>query len=58
MNAFSNLCIGLTNLVTFPSAKDVHKVASNIPLNRLLLETDAQYFVPRSVDLFFCYTFK
>lgn len=47
LEAFPNLCIGLTNLVTFPSAEKVHEVAKNIPLKRLLLETDAPYFLPR-----------
>ncbi|GIY64097.1 putative deoxyribonuclease TATDN2 [Caerostris darwini] len=47
MDAFPNVHIGITNLVTFPSAKDTHEVAKRIPLNRLLLETDAPYFVPK-----------
>ncbi|GIY11595.1 putative deoxyribonuclease TATDN2 [Caerostris extrusa] len=47
MDAFPNVFIGITNLVTFPSAKDTHEVAKRIPLNRLLLETDAPYFVPK-----------
>ena len=40
--------IGLTALVTFPSATQVHRVALLTPLSRLLLETDAPYFPPRS----------
>ncbi|GFR13480.1 putative deoxyribonuclease TATDN2 [Trichonephila clavata] len=47
LNKFPNLFIGITNVVTFPSAKSVHEVAKNIPLDRLLLETDAPYFVPK-----------
>ncbi|KAF8766890.1 putative deoxyribonuclease TATDN2 like protein [Argiope bruennichi] len=47
LNEFPNLCIGITNVVTFPSAESVHEVAKNIPLNRLLLETDAPYFIPK-----------
>ncbi|GBN23693.1 Putative deoxyribonuclease TATDN2 [Araneus ventricosus] len=47
LNEFPNLCIGITNVVTFPSAESVHEVAKNIPLDRLLLETDAPYFIPK-----------
>ncbi|XP_067126658.1 uncharacterized protein [Centruroides vittatus] len=47
LNTFENLYMGITNLVTFPSAKELHFVAKKIPLNRLLLETDAPYFVPK-----------
>lgn len=46
---FPNLYIGLTPLVTYPSAKEVHDTARNIPLERLLLETDTPYFVPKFV---------
>lgn len=45
--SFPNLFIGLTPLITYPSAHDSHDTAQKIPLNRLLLETDAPYFVPR-----------
>ncbi len=38
--------IGLTMLVTYPRATDIHEVARNIPLDRLVLETDAPYFMP------------
>ncbi|KAG8193290.1 hypothetical protein JTE90_003777 [Oedothorax gibbosus] len=49
MSAFPNLFIGITNLVTYNSAEPTHDVAKRIPLDRLLLETDAPYFVPRRV---------
>ncbi|XP_035210141.1 uncharacterized protein LOC118184552 [Stegodyphus dumicola] len=49
LETFPNLCIGITNVVTFPSAESVHEVARNIPLDRLLLETDAPYFLPRII---------
>ena len=44
-DAFPNLCVGLTNAVGLgsPGPRDV---ALNIPLDRLLLETDAPYFPP------------
>lgn len=47
---FPNVFIGITNLVTFPSARATHEVAREISLDRLLLETDAPYFVPRVVS--------
>ena len=41
--------IGLTGLVTFPKAKHVHEVARHVPLEKILLETDAPYFLPEAV---------
>lgn len=49
MSEFPNLFIGITNLVTYNSAVETHDVVKRIPLDRLLLETDAPYFVPRRV---------
>lgn len=51
LTEFPNLYIGITNVVTFPTAEDVHDIARNIPIDRLLLETDTPYFVPRSLSL-------
>ncbi|GFX47249.1 putative deoxyribonuclease TATDN2 [Trichonephila clavipes] len=47
LSEFPNLYIGITNVVTFPSAESIHEVGKKIPLDRLLLETDAPYFVPK-----------
>merc|ERR550519_2080296 len=44
---FPRSYIGLTNLVTYNSARHVHEIASLIPLDRLILETGAPYFPPR-----------
>ena len=41
--------IGLTGLVTFPNARQVHEVARHVPLEKILLETDAPYFLPAAV---------
>ncbi|ESO84415.1 hypothetical protein LOTGIDRAFT_132244 [Lottia gigantea] len=49
LSAFPNLYLGLTPVVTFNGAHAAHDVARNIPLNRLLLETDSPYFVPKPV---------
>lgn len=48
LQAFPNLCLGLTPLVTFKSVGDqpITEAARNIPLDRLLLETDSPYFLP------------
>lgn len=50
LNLFPNLYIGLTPVVTYRTAVPTHNVARFIPLERLLLETDAPYFIPRSVS--------
>ncbi|XP_070378925.1 uncharacterized protein [Dermacentor albipictus] len=44
MDTFPKLCLGLTPLVGFPNAVPVAEVHRRIPLERLLLETDAPYF--------------
>ena len=51
LEAFPNLYIGVTPLVTYATARPSHDLARNIPLNRLLLETDAPYFIPRCVSI-------
>lgn len=38
--------IALGGVVTFKNAKKVHEIAQNIPLEHLLLETDAPYLTP------------
>ncbi|KAJ8046651.1 Deoxyribonuclease Tat-D [Holothuria leucospilota] len=47
LKAFPNSFIGITNLVTFPTAVETHRTAQEIPLDKILLETDAPYFLPR-----------
>lgn len=50
LKEFPNLFIGITGLVTFAKAKNIHELAFDLPLERLLLETDAPYFVPSQVS--------
>jgi TatD DNase family protein len=38
--------IGISGIVTFKKATQVHEVAKNMPLDRMLLETDAPYLAP------------
>ena len=45
---FPSLKVGVTNLINNDSAVEAFKIVKNIPLERLLLETDAPHFVPRS----------
>jgi TatD DNase family protein len=41
-----NLYIGMDGPVTFEKATGLHEVARQVPLERLLLETDAPYLTP------------
>lgn len=50
LSEFSNLCVGFTALVTNPNAAEARDAARKIPLDRILLETDAPYFRPRQVS--------
>ena len=49
LETFPNLCVGVTPLLTYSKIAEatVAEMIENIPLERLLLETDAPYFVPR-----------
>ncbi|KAK3786201.1 hypothetical protein RRG08_020344 [Elysia crispata] len=49
LDAFPNMFIGFTPVITYRSAQDPAIAASQIPLDRLLLETDAPYFVPGNI---------
>jgi TatD DNase family protein len=49
LEAFPNLYIGFTGVVTYASAKQVVEAAKVTPLNRILLETDGPYMPPEPV---------
>ncbi|CAG5131420.1 unnamed protein product [Candidula unifasciata] len=49
LQTFTNLYIGLTPVITYSTARGAINTARNIPLNRLLLETDSPYFVPQHI---------
>lgn len=51
MDAFPNLCIGFTNYISSCSATDANEIVKKMPLDRILLETDAPYFLPREVSI-------
>jgi TatD DNase family protein len=40
------LYIGVNGIVTFPASKDLQSLLGDIPLHKLLLETDAPYLTP------------
>lgn len=39
--------IGLGGIVTYPTARDVHQVAKEVPIDRLLIETDCPWLTPQ-----------
>lgn len=42
-----NFCVGITGVVTYPKAEMVREVVRSVPLERLLLETDAPFLSPQ-----------
>lgn len=41
------LCLGITGIVTFPNTSALREVVRAVPLDRLLLETDAPFLAPQ-----------
>ncbi|XP_071375114.1 putative deoxyribonuclease TATDN2 [Centroberyx affinis] len=54
LTEFPNLCVGFTALITYPRAAEARDAVKKIPLNRIVLETDAPYFLPRQVGKDVC----
>ncbi|KAG7326185.1 hypothetical protein KOW79_009586 [Hemibagrus wyckioides] len=54
LSEFPNLCVGFTALVTNPNAVEARDAVRKIPLDRILLETDAPYFRPKQVSKSVC----
>ena len=50
LDKYPNLRVGFTPMITFKRATHLHDVIKRIPLNRILLETDSPYFVPRQLS--------
>mmetsp|Transcript_46481 Transcript_46481/g.74499 ORF Transcript_46481/g.74499 Transcript_46481/m.74499 type:complete len:458 (+) Transcript_46481:31-1404(+) len=46
LTEFPNLCVGFTGSITFRNADKNRNTVKNIPLNRILLETDGPYMSP------------
>lgn len=43
---FKNLFLGFTGAITFKKSDELRKVVENVPLERILLETDAPFMAP------------
>lgn len=50
---FPNLYVGFTALITYQTAVQAREALRRIPLNRIVLETDAPYFLPRQASVSF-----
>ncbi|KAK5612057.1 hypothetical protein CRENBAI_000722 [Crenichthys baileyi] len=54
LTEFPNLYVGFTALITYTRAKEARNAVRQIPLDRIVLETDAPYFLPRQVGKDVC----
>ncbi|XP_072928598.1 putative deoxyribonuclease TATDN2 isoform X2 [Hemitrygon akajei] len=54
LHEFPNLSVGFTALITYPSAGVTKEAVRKIPMERIVVETDAPYFLPRGVSKGIC----
>ncbi|XP_014914538.1 putative deoxyribonuclease TATDN2 isoform X1 [Poecilia latipinna] len=54
LTEFPNLYVGFTALITYTRAREARDAVRQIPLDRIVLETDAPYFLPRQVGKGVC----
>ncbi|KAM4722748.1 putative deoxyribonuclease TATDN2 [Rhinophrynus dorsalis] len=54
LKEFPNMAVGFTALLTYSSALEAQDAMRQIPLERLIVETDAPYFLPRKVPKSMC----
>ncbi|XP_040015657.1 putative deoxyribonuclease TATDN2 isoform X2 [Xiphias gladius] len=54
LTEFPNMYVGFTALITYSRATEARDAVRQIPLNRIVLETDAPYFLPRQVSKDVC----
>ncbi|XP_051931340.1 putative deoxyribonuclease TATDN2 isoform X3 [Hippocampus zosterae] len=54
LEAFPNLYVGFTAVITYSSAVEARDAVRKVPLDRIVLETDAPYFLPRMVNKDHC----
>lgn len=50
LTEFPNLYVGFTALITYQKATEARDALRRIPLDRIVLETDAPYFLPRQAS--------
>uniref|UniRef100_A0A8C8ZA46 TatD DNase domain containing 2 n=1 Tax=Prolemur simus TaxID=1328070 RepID=A0A8C8ZA46_PROSS len=51
---FPNMSVGFTAVLTYSSAWEAREALKQIPLDRIIVETDAPYFLPRQVPKSLC----
>ncbi|XP_043564470.1 putative deoxyribonuclease TATDN2 isoform X1 [Chiloscyllium plagiosum] len=54
LQEFSNLSVGFTALLTYPTAVMAREAVKRIPIERIVVETDAPYFLPRGISKRVC----
>ncbi|XP_018410720.1 PREDICTED: putative deoxyribonuclease TATDN2, partial [Nanorana parkeri] len=54
LSEFPNMSVGFTAVLTYSSATSARDAVTRIPLDRLIIETDAPFFVPRQVPKSLC----
>lgn len=54
MKHFPNMSVGFTAVLTYSSAWEAREALRQIPLDRIIVETDAPYFLPRQVPKSLC----
>ncbi|XP_053326048.1 putative deoxyribonuclease TATDN2 [Spea bombifrons] len=54
LTEFPNMAVGFTALLTYPSAREAQTAMALIPLERLIVETDAPFFLPKQAPRNLC----
>ncbi|XP_038666707.1 putative deoxyribonuclease TATDN2 [Scyliorhinus canicula] len=54
LQEFSNLSVGFTALLTYPTAAVTKEAVRRIPIEKIVVETDAPYFLPRGISKRVC----
>ncbi|XP_066453088.1 putative deoxyribonuclease TATDN2 [Eleutherodactylus coqui] len=54
LQEFPNMAVGFTAVLTYPSAVEAQDAVTKIPLDRLIVETDAPFFLPKQVPKGIC----